>query len=144
MNNEEKRTKVLTMIEDLYGASGMAVVNLVTDYMSAENWGHLYDRLEQDGALEGAPDDEDDDPDGIFLSEEMKEGLDYVRENIDEEELLIYRATVIKNLNHRMPVSEGLDDAKIIDLLEEYGEENGLSEGWWEEYGEIDEWLSRL
>jgi hypothetical protein len=30
----------------------MAVVNLVTDYMSEADWGHLYDRLDSDGAFE--------------------------------------------------------------------------------------------
>ena len=51
MTNDKKRTKVIEMIDDLYGDSGMAVVNLVTDYMSEDNWGNLYDRLERDGAF---------------------------------------------------------------------------------------------
>lgn len=51
MNNEQKRARVIQMIDDLYGNSGMAVVNLVTDYMSEDDWGHLYNRLEQDGAF---------------------------------------------------------------------------------------------
>jgi len=74
----------------------------------------------------------------------LAEALDYVREQLDEDELLIYKATVSKNLNHRMPVSEGLDDGKIIDLLEEYGEDNDLPEGWWEEYGDIEDVLMKL
>ncbi len=51
MNNEQKRARVIQMIDDLYGNSGMAVVNLVMDYMSEDDWGHLYNRLEQDGAF---------------------------------------------------------------------------------------------
>lgn len=51
MTDEKKRAKVIDMIDDLYGDSGMAVVNLMTDYMSDRDWGHLYDRLEQDGAF---------------------------------------------------------------------------------------------
>ena len=51
MTNEQKRSKVIQMIDDLYGDSGMAVVNLVMDYLSEEDWGHLYGRLEQDGAF---------------------------------------------------------------------------------------------
>lgn len=51
MTNEKKRTKVIEMIDDLYGDSGMAVVNLVTDYMTEPDWGNLYDRLERDGAF---------------------------------------------------------------------------------------------
>ena len=52
MTNDEKRAKVITMIDDLYGDSGMAVVNLMMDYMSENDWGHLYDRLERDGAFQ--------------------------------------------------------------------------------------------
>ena len=52
MTNDEKRAKVITMIDDLYGDSGMAVVNLMMDYMSEDDWGHLYDRLESDGAFQ--------------------------------------------------------------------------------------------
>jgi len=29
----------------------MAVVNLMTDYVSEKDWGHLYDRLDRDGAF---------------------------------------------------------------------------------------------
>lgn len=52
MTNDEKRAKVIDMIDDLYGDNGMAVVNLLTDYMSEDNWGNLYDRLERDGAFQ--------------------------------------------------------------------------------------------
>lgn len=51
MTNDKKRAKVIEMIDDLYGDSGMAVVNLVTDYMSEADWGNLYDRLERDGTF---------------------------------------------------------------------------------------------
>ena len=32
----------------------------------------------------------------------------------------------------------------IYDLLEEYGEDNDLPEGWWLEYGDIDDILEQL
>ena len=51
MTNDEKRAKVITMIDDLYGDNGMAVMNLMLDYMSEDDWGNLYDRLERDGAF---------------------------------------------------------------------------------------------
>ncbi len=51
MDNEKKRAKVIDMIDDLYGDSGMAVMNLMLDYMSEEDWGNLYDRLDRDGAF---------------------------------------------------------------------------------------------
>lgn len=83
-----------------------------------------------------APDDD--------TPEEMKAALDYMREQLDEDELTIYKATVSRNLNQRMDASTGLDDCKIIDLLEEYGADNDLPEGWWENYGDIDEWMMWL
>lgn len=51
MDNEKKRAKVIEMIDDLYGESGMAVVNLMTDCMSEADWGQLYDRLDRSGAF---------------------------------------------------------------------------------------------
>lgn len=51
MTYEQKRTKVIEMVDDLYGSNGMAVLNLMTDYMSGNDWAHLYDRLEMDGAF---------------------------------------------------------------------------------------------
>jgi len=75
---------------------------------------------------------------------ELDDALDYVREQIGEDELLVYKATVTKNLNHRMPATAGLDDAKVIDLLEEYGADNDMPEGWWENEGDIDDWLLKL
>lgn len=52
MTNDEKRAKVIEMIDDLYGNNGMAVMNLMLDYMSEDNWGNLYDRLERDGEFQ--------------------------------------------------------------------------------------------
>ena len=49
MTNDKKRAEVIGLIDDLYGDAGSAVVNMVMDYMSEEDWGNLYDRLERDG-----------------------------------------------------------------------------------------------
>ena len=136
MNNDEKRTKVLGLIDDLYGDGGMAVATMVMDYMSEEDWGNLYDRLEQDNMFD-KPDEDDEDP-------TVKEALDYVRKELDEDELVVYKATVSKNLSQRLPAYMGLDDGRIIDLLEEYGDEHDLPEGWWENEGDIDNWLLKL
>lgn len=75
---------------------------------------------------------------------DIDKAVDYVREQLDADELMIYKATVSKNLNHRMPATAGLDCDKVIDLLEEYGQENDLPEGWWENEGDIDEILTKL
>lgn len=52
MTNEEKKSKAIGLIDDLYGDAGSAVVNMLMDYISEEDWGNLYDRLEQDGAFQ--------------------------------------------------------------------------------------------
>jgi len=52
MTNEEKSSKVIGMIDDLYGDAGVAVVNLLTDYMSDDDWPDLYNRLERDGSFQ--------------------------------------------------------------------------------------------
>lgn len=40
-------------------------------------------------------------------------------------------------------VDYSIDD-EISDLMEEYGEDNGLSEGWWLEYGDTDDILRKI
>jgi len=77
-------------------------------------------------------------------SDGMAEGLEYVRGQIGPVSRHYIRETVSKNLSQRMPASMGLDDGKIIDLLEEYGEDNDLPEGWWMNEGDIDDWLMKL
>ena len=67
----------------------------------------------------------------------FEKALDYVRNEIDIAEV---NNDVCKAMEVRMPLSlyaPALAD-DIADLLEEYGEDNGLPEGWWLEYGDID------
>ncbi|MBR5395783.1 MAG: hypothetical protein IK144_12005 [Bacteroidaceae bacterium] len=82
-------------------------------------------------------DDTDADP--------LKPALDYVREQMAEEDLAVIRAQVDRNYrNHMAPSDYVTDDAKVIDLLEEYGQDNDLPEGWWENEGDIDDILLKL
>lgn len=74
----------------------------------------------------------------------LKSALDYVSGQLDADDLIIIKATVSKNLNHRLPVNTGIDDGKVIDLLEEYGADNNMPEGWWQEYGDIEDILIKL
>jgi len=135
MNKEEKRKKVIMMIDDLYGNDGMAVVNLITDYMSDDNWGHLYDRLEQDGTFK----EPEETTDG------MADGLAYLREQLEQDEIDEIHAQIDRSYRYHMNPSDCVtNDAKVIDLLEEYGADNDLPEGWWENYGDIDDWLLKL
>ena len=52
----------------------------------------------------------------------FEKALDYVRENI----------------------THPCEEYDIIDLLEEYGQDNDLPEGWWCEYGDIDDIVEQL
>ena len=74
---------------------------------------------------------------------ELDKAIDYVREQLGEERLAVVRAQANVCYEQRRPVDTDYND-EVHDLLEEYGEENGLPDGWWEEYGEIDEWLTKL
>jgi hypothetical protein len=71
------------------------------------------------------------------------EALHYVRNDVDMTEV---NKTVCKAMEMRMPVSvyaPALTD-DIADLLEEYGQDNDLPEGWWCEYGDIDDIVEQL
>ena len=82
--------------------------------------------------------DEDDDP-------ELTEALDYVREQLGPETLAIIKAQVDRSYRYHMAPSDCVtEDGKVIDLLEEYGQDNDLPEGWWENEGDIDDILLRL
>lgn len=52
MSYEQKRSAICQMVDCLYGGDGMAVLNLMLDYMTGNDWEHLYNRLERDGAFE--------------------------------------------------------------------------------------------
>ena len=137
MNNDEKRAKVIGCVDDLYGDAGMAVLNMVLDYMSPEDWGDLYDRLERDGSFSEPKDDED-------IPDLMKEALDYVRSQLDEWRLEEYRAQINSAYEYHTTPTAYADFDHIRDLLEEYGQENDLPEGWWDGKDGLDAWLYEL
>lgn len=64
-------------------------------------------------------------------SEDYRKGIAYVKEQLDEDDLAILRAQVSKNYKQHNAPATGIDDSKIIDLLEEYGEDHDLPEGWY-------------
>lgn len=72
-----------------------------------------------------------------------KELLSYISQEVDMERVSL----AIKYMDiQRAPLSvvdEGLFD-QIYDLLEDYGEDNGLSEGWWMSEFEIDDIVLQL
>lgn len=73
----------------------------------------------------------------------LGKALDYVRKNIDIDYL---KGCITTAMQMRMPlgcVAPLLVD-NIIDLLEEYGQDNDLPEGWWCEYVYIDDFVEQL
>lgn len=64
-------------------------------------------------------------------SEDYRKGIAYVMENMDEDDKVIIRAECNKAYKlHLIPNSNIVDDYKITDLLEEYGQNEELPEGW--------------
>lgn len=85
------------------------------------------------------PDDDDNTP------EELREGIKYVAENIDEDDLACIKAEANKCWKqHLVPTENLIDCEAVTDLLEEYGQEHDLDERWWEEYAGIDEIINQL
>ena len=82
-----------------------------------------------------AADEEDEDDDPLEgCSEDFRKAIAYVKENISEEDRDIIRAKCSKLYKqHIIPDENTVDDSVITDLLEEYGQDNDLPEGWWEE-----------
>lgn len=65
-------------------------------------------------------------------SKDYRNGIAYVMQNLDEDDKAIIRAECNKCYKqHLVPNERLVDDAKITDLLEEYGDDNGLGEGWY-------------
>lgn len=76
---------------------------------------------------------------------ELREGIKYIREKIDDSVLAIVLAQADRCWEmHLVPTESTMDCESIIEFLAEYGEDHGLEERWWEEYCEIDEIIGRL
>ena len=58
------------------------------------------------------------------MKQELKRALDYVREQMDEDDLAILHAEINKCYNqHLVPTFTLVDADQVIELLGEYGEE---------------------
>ena len=69
----------------------------------------------------------------------------YVRDNMDEDDMDILHAEMNKCYKeHLIPDRDTVDCSKVIDLLEEYGQDNDLPEDWWESECDFDEILVKL
>lgn len=72
-------------------------------------------------------------------SPDMRKAVAYINEQLEPEDKAIIAAQVSKNFKQHMNPAYGIDDDKIIDLLEEYGDDHDLGEGWWEEECDLDD-----
>lgn len=73
----------------------------------------------------------------------LKKAIESIREQIDEYDLYHMRmdcAIQRTPFSHLYP--QDADD--IADLLEEYGQDNDLPEGWWCEHGDINDIIEML
>lgn len=97
-------------------------------------------------SVEESDDDEVAEQDELDdCSADMKKAIFYVRDNMDGWELDALKAEMQGCYEmHLIPSPNVMDCSKVIDLLEEYGQENDLAEGWWESECEIDEILAKL
>ena len=75
---------------------------------------------------------------------ELKKAIAYVKENLEDYEIAeLYAQMDRAYAMHLMP-DVYCDYDRVIDLLEEYGDDNGLTEGWWQKYGDINDVLFEL
>lgn len=110
---------------------------IVGNWIGDDPWYYVKDghymSHEFEAVNEGEP--EDDDPLAKY-SETYRDGIRYMLSQLDEDDKVIIRAECNKALDqHLIPDSNIVDDSKITDLLEEYGADEELPEGWYlEEY----------
>lgn len=103
-----------------------------------------YYARDNDGVIDVSVSDCEEDPEPEKTGG-MAAGLAYLREQLEQDEIDEIRAQIDRSYRyHMMPSDCVTNDSKVIDLLEEYGEDNDLPEGWWENEGDIDDWLLKL
>jgi hypothetical protein len=80
-----------------------------------------------------------DEDDGLDYSPTMRKAVAYAMEQMEPEDIAIIGAKVGLNFKQDMNPAYGIDEGKISDLLEEYGQDNDLPEGWWMEECDMDD-----
>jgi hypothetical protein len=75
----------------------------------------------------------------------LERAIDYVKQNLEQEDIEVIRAQVDRSFRYQMnPSSCVTDEARVRDLLNEYGRENSMEEDWWEDHADIDEILLKI
>lgn len=69
----------------------------------------------------------------------FKRAVEYIKQNLEQYEI----DHGWHSIGMRQPIPCEISD-KIADLLEEYGEDNGLPEGWYLEYGDIEDFFMEI
>ena len=78
------------------------------------------------------------------MKKELKKAIAYVKENLEDYEITELNVQIGRAYAMHVTPDVCCNYDKVIDLLEEYGEDNELGEGWWEEYGDINDILFEL
>jgi hypothetical protein len=68
----------------------------------------------------------------------LERAIDFIRENIDEHELM-HKLLDAKMMGCSFSNAYPADADDLQDILEEFGADNDLPEGWWCEYGVIED-----
>ena len=144
------------MADNSYAISNLRTIkeNIMAYASHAEGhqYSPLYEKIEAAqiavqqliDAISGEPADttQADDPAQDVYAEysaDMRKAVAYINEQMEPEDKAIIAAQVSKNFKQHMNPAYNIDDDKIIDLLEEYGDDHDLPEGWWEEEADIDD-----
>ena len=79
----------------------------------------------------------------FFVATDLELAIAYVRKNVDMERVERVRSVLASNNMELDDVDEDLSD-EIYDLMEEYGADHDLAEGWWEYEGTTEDVLKEL
>lgn len=79
----------------------------------------------------------------FFAATDLELAIAYVRKNVDMERVERVRSVLASNNMELDDVDENLSD-EIYDLMEEYGADHDLAEGWWEYEGTAEDVLREL
>lgn len=79
----------------------------------------------------------------FFDATDLELAIAYVRKNVDMERVERVRSVLASNNMEFDDVDEDLSD-EIYDLMEEYGADHDLAEGWWEYEGTTEDILKEL
>lgn len=144
MTNGKKATKVLDYLE---GLDSKTIINILNPHLDDNALALVFDKLVEDGVLEPDDDDDEDDvPEWLAkYSENYRKGILYVMDELDVNERDIIRAECNMAYEmHLIPDSNVVDDFSITDLLDQYGQENDLPEGWYLDEYDASEVLSMV